>query len=61
MVATPSAFTSTERTMPSSVIGRRISGSWTPARAAWIADSTVGAGADMSPMVVLSAAALNRQ
>ena len=39
------------RTMPSSVIGRRISGSSTVARAAWIAASTVVAGADMPAMV----------
>jgi hypothetical protein len=34
-------------TMPRSVIGRRISGSSTVASAAWIASSSVGAGADI--------------
>ena len=38
-------------TMPSSVIGRRISGSLTVARAAWTASSTVLAGADMAAML----------
>ena len=52
MSATPAASTATDRTMPRSVIGRRISGSSTVASAAWIADSMVAAGADMRPMLV---------
>src|SRR5687767_10041655 len=54
MRATPSDPTDTERTMPSSVIGRRISGSCTEARAARTASSSVVAGADIPVMLLLA-------
>src|SRR5947199_3692893 len=47
----PAGSTATDSTMSRSVIGRWISGSWTVASAAWMADSSDVAGADMRPML----------